>query len=112
MFHTHWSLALSGLEIAKAWDAVQIASTDDVAVALRDISGIVRVHRGNRIEEVELRESIPFGHKFALSDLAEGHEVRKYGAPIGRLTRAVLAGHHVHVHNLQSQRARSTTDRR
>jgi hypothetical protein len=43
-----------------------------------------------------------------LSDLPEGSEVLKYGAPIGRLTRPVTTGEHVHVHNLRSQRAKTT----
>lgn len=88
-----------------AWDAVQIAHGDDVAVALRDLSGVVRVRCGDRLDEVTLLEPIQFGHKFALSDLAAGQEIRKYGAPIGRLTHGVLAGQHIHVHNLMSQRA-------
>lgn len=105
MLHAHGGISLSGPGTATAWDAVRIAAGDDVAVALRDLSGTVRVRLGNRIEEIGLREPIPFGHKFALLDLPAGHEVRKYGAPIGRLTRAVLVGQHVHVHNLRSQRA-------
>ena len=100
---------MSEAETDAAWDAVQIAAGDDVAVALRDVSGKIRIRRGARIEEMMLREPIPFGHKFALSDLAEGHAVRKYGAPIGSLTHAVLKGQHVHVHNLKSQRAIGAT---
>lgn len=102
MLYTHWGIALS--ETA-AWDAIQISANDDVAVALRDLSGVARVRCGNRIEQITLREPILFGHKFALSDLAVGHEVLKYGAPIGILAQSVLAGQHVHVHNLKSRRA-------
>ena len=96
---------MSDLQTTIGWDAVQITPDDDVAVALRDLSGIVRVRCGDRIEKIALLELIPFGHKFALSDLAAGQEIRKYNTPIGRLTRSVLAGQHVHVHNLKSQRA-------
>jgi altronate dehydratase len=92
---------------AGRWDAVQIARGDHVAVALHDLSGTVCVRRGDEIVSINLLAPIPLGHKFALSDLAEGSEVLKYGAPIGRLTRSVSAGEHVHVHNLKSQRARS-----
>ncbi|WP_433995492.1 UxaA family hydrolase [Bradyrhizobium manausense] len=106
MFHAYRSITLSSLQTKIGWDAVQIAPDDDVAVALRDLSGIVRVRCSDRIEKIALLELIPFGHKFAFSDLAAGQEVRKYGAPIGRLTRSVLAGQHVHVHNLKSQRAK------
>ena len=88
------------------WDAVQIAPGDDVAVALRDLSGAVRVRKGERIDTLELLEAIPFGHKFALADLAAGQEVRKYASSIGQMTQSVRAGQHVHVHNLKSRRAR------
>ena len=40
------------------------------------------------------------GHKVALRELAEGEPVRKYGQPIGRATRPIDAGEHVHDHNL------------
>ena len=89
------------------WDAVQIAPGDQVAVALRDLAGTVRVRCGDEILVIVLQEPIPLGHKFALSDLSEGNEILKYGAPIGRLTRPVAAGQHVHVHNLRSQRAKT-----
>lgn len=42
---------------------------------------------------------IPFGHKVALRDLAEGDPVLKYGVAIGVATRPIAAGDHVHVHN-------------
>jgi altronate dehydratase small subunit len=87
------------------WDALQIAPSDHVAVALRDLSGRVRVRQGNEIVEITLSDPIPLGHKFALVDLPAGSEIRKYGAPIGRATQPIPAGAHVHTHNLVSQRA-------
>lgn len=47
------------------------------------------------------------GHKVALRDIAPGERVLKYGAPIGRASRAIRAGEHVHVHNLASDYTRS-----
>lgn len=96
---------MSSEKSGAGWDAVQIAPGDNVAVALRDLDGTVRVRQGRDIASIALAEPIPLGHKFALSDLAEGSEVRKHGAPIGRLTRLVSTGEHIHVHNLKSQRA-------
>ena len=94
------------VEDESGWDAVRIAPGDHVAVALRDLQGNARVRTGDEIAVFALSETIPLGHKFALSDLPAGTEVRKYGAPIGVLTRPVDKGGHVHVHNLRSQRAR------
>ena len=107
MLHPHRGIPVTSRKEEAGWDAVQIAPGDHVAVALRDLSGTVRVRCGDEILSVALREPIPLGHKFALSDLSEGDEVLKYGAPIGRLIRPVAAGEHVHVHNLRSQRART-----
>ena len=89
----------------EGWDAIRIAPGDHVAVALRDLTGAVRVRLGDQIVEMELSEAIPLGHKFALSDLPGGTEILKYGAPIGRLNQPVARGSHIHVHNLESQRA-------
>ncbi|WP_352572154.1 SAF domain-containing protein [Mesorhizobium sp. M0074] len=38
------------------------------------------------------------------ADLAASSKVRKYADVIGRLTAPVVAGDHVHVHNLESLR--------
>ena len=46
-----------------------------------------------------LRESIPFGHKVARQEITEGQAVIKYGVSIGKATKTIQAGEHVHVHN-------------
>ena len=47
---------------------------------------------------------VPIGHKVALTDLAVGDTVIKYGESIGRIVEAVAKGGHVHVHNLKTKR--------
>ena len=47
---------------------------------------------------------IPIGHKVALSDLAAGDTVIKYGVDIGRMVGTAEKGGHVHVHNLKTKR--------
>jgi len=42
------------------------------------------------------------GHKIARVAVAAGDKVIKYGAPIGRASRAIAQGDHVHLHNLTS----------
>lgn len=76
--------------------ALRIALEDTVAVALRDLPA------GERVLGVRLTRDVPAGHKFALGEIAVGESVIKYGAPIGRATRAILAGGHVHTHNLKT----------
>ncbi len=43
------------------------------------------------------------GHKFALKDIAAGESVIKYGMPIGMAKTDILAGEHVHTHNLATR---------
>ena len=47
---------------------------------------------------------IPIGHKVALTDLAVGDTVLKYGEDIGKVVKAVSRGEHVHVHNIKTKR--------
>ena len=52
------------------------------------------------------RETIASGHKMALTRIASGEPVVKYGSPIGTATVDIEAGAHVHVHNVASARGR------
>jgi altronate hydrolase len=63
-------------------DTLLLQPEDDVAVALRDLSGV------------------PRGHKVAVRDLPTGAPIRKYGQVIGVATAPIAAGEHVHTHNL------------
>ena len=45
---------------------------------------------------------VPAGHKRALTDIPAGAPVVKYGFPIGRASRFIPRGAHVHTHNLVS----------
>ena len=47
---------------------------------------------------------IPIGHKVALTDLAAGDTVTKYGEDIGRMVGPAARGGHVHVHNMKTKR--------
>jgi len=47
---------------------------------------------------------IPIGHKLAITPLAEGDTVIKYGVDIGRVIAAIGVGEHAHVHNIKTKR--------
>ncbi len=74
---------------------IQINPADNVAVALAPLKAGTPID----IDGVVLRDDISAGHKFALSNLAQGENVVKYGFPIGHVTRAVNAGCHID-HNI------------
>jgi len=88
-------------------DALQLHAGDNVATALRALAAgeAARVGGGGHDLQVGLSQAIPLCHKFALVAIAAGAVVTKYGEPIGRATRDIAPGEHVHVHNLVSARA-------
>ena len=81
-----------------------VDAKDTVATALADLAAGDEVRVEGR--SVRLGTAVPFGHKVALYDIAKDAPVIKYGETIGRATRAIAAGEHVHVHNIASLRAK------
>ena len=79
---------------------LQLNPRDNTAVALRPLCAGETVLAGEI--QITLTCDIPQAHKVALQDIARGEDVIKYGAPIGHATQAVLAGGHLHVHNLKT----------
>lgn len=79
---------------------VKISPADNVAVALTPLAGGEKVEADGRT--VTLKEDIPQGHKFALSDIPEGTRIIKYGYPIGIASADICAGSWVHIHNIRT----------
>ncbi len=75
---------------------IKIHPLDNVLVALEDVKA------GETYEGVTAIEDVPRGHKMALTDMAEGSEIIKYGCRIGTASTGIRAGSHVHVHNLRT----------
>jgi altronate dehydratase len=90
-------------------DALALRAGDNLATALRALAAgeTVRVGGGGHDLQIELRQDIPLCHKFALVTIAVGAVVTKYGESIGKASRNIGPGEHVHVHNLVSARALS-----
>ena len=53
-----------------------------------------------------IRGQVPYGHKIAVRDIHAGEDIIKYGESIGIATKEIAKGEYVHVHNLDSKRAR------
>ena len=75
-------------------DAIRLDETDNVATAVRPLEA------GETACGVMLAERIARGHKFALTAVAAGNAVIKYGQFIGTASEPIKAGCHVHTHNL------------
>jgi altronate dehydratase small subunit len=88
--------------------AIMMDPKDNVATLLSDVDPgqVVQVSLGEESWEETVKESIPFGHKFALKRIPKEKNVVKYGEIIGRATQDIPRGYHVHVHNVESLRGR------
>lgn len=75
-------------------DFIHIHPKDNVAVALKPIPA------GTVFLGVAAGQDIPQGHKMALSALAPGEQIVKYGFPIGHALQEIPAGAWVHTHNM------------
>lgn len=58
----------------------------------------------DRTITVKAKQDIPIGHKIALTDMAVGDTVIKYGVDIGKVVAPIKAGEHAHVHNIKTKR--------
>ena len=89
-------------------NALVMKSSDNVGTIIRDLNqgeeACFEVE--GKVETMSLKNSIPFGHKFALVNIPTGENIIKYGEIIGRATSDIPAGAHVHVHNVESLRGR------
>ena len=73
---------------------IRLHTADDVVIARSQLMS------GASVEHVNVRGLIPPGHKIAIRDIRAGEPVRRYNQIIGFASRAISAGDHVHVHNL------------
>jgi altronate dehydratase small subunit len=88
--------------------AIMMNEKDNVATLLTDAdkNDVVQVRVREKLTEVRVQGKIQFGHKFAMKKISKGENVIKYGEPIGQATQDIEEGQHVHVHNVESLRAR------
>ena len=81
-------------------DFIKIHSGDNVAVALKPLASGTTVTTGD--QTITLISDIPQGNKLALTDIAEGASVIKYGCAIGLAKEPILKGSWIHTHNLKT----------
>jgi len=86
-----------------------IDASDNVAtVVVEPISNGEDVVTNGQLTDLNVKatQDIPYGHKIAIKDIAEGETVFKYGLSIGNATTNIKVGDHVHIHNVDSNRGR------
>jgi altronate dehydratase len=87
-------------------NALVINPNDSVAVATEKLTpGDTAYYVVNgKEEEIKITTEVPIYHKFSRVEIKEGEEVYKYGQSIGKATRNIQVGEHVHTQNLVSIR--------
>lgn len=89
--------------------AVLIRSNDNVATVFcnAEANSTVEVNKpdGEKIY-IKILDDVPFGHKFSVKDIEAGEGIIKYGEKIGIASKSIKKGDYVHIHNLDSMRAR------
>ena len=86
----------------------------NIATTLEDITKgeEVKVEIKGDVKSIKISDDIPFGHKFSLVEIKKGNDVVKYGEVIGMASEDIKKGDYVHVHNLESKRARGDLKKR
>ncbi len=79
----------------------RIDNADNVAVTYVELSSGTDVEVAG-MESFAVVSDIPVGHKIALTDIARGEHVTKYGASIGIASEDIAKGSHVHTHNVKT----------
>jgi altronate dehydratase len=83
-----------------------MAADDSVAIALDDLVPGDRIRirslQQESVGEVEVSDSVPYGHKISVKPIAKGAEVIKKEEVIGIASQSISRGTHVHIHNIVS----------
>jgi altronate dehydratase small subunit len=80
-----------------------IDAQDNVATAVADVEAgeMLTIQTKSGMFELQVNETIPFGHKIALKDIKQGEGIVKYGKRIGSASQNIQRGDWVHTHNVK-----------
>ena len=78
---------------------LRLNDADNVLIAREALAIGQQVRVGEAV--VRMRAQIAAGHKVAARRIVRGEPIRKYNAIIGRASRDIEAGEHVHAHNIE-----------
>ena len=81
--------------------AIRLHASDNVGIARRPLQAGSVLDRAEA--SLTIHDFVTDGHKFALEDIRVGAALRRYGEIIGFATKNIVAGAHVHSHNLTVQ---------
>lgn len=75
---------------------------DNVGVCLREVKAgeTISFQQADSQSQIKVEDPIPLGHKVALYDIQSDKPVIKYDEIIGKATKRIDKGRHVHTHNV------------
>ena len=82
--------------------ALLLDPADIVATLLSDCQKHDTISLKGSERTLRAEDSIPAGHKIAVSPVREGDDIIKYGQKIGIATADISPGEWVHLHNMKS----------
>lgn len=90
--------------------AIFISQADNVATIVHTAPGLtgyrIMNKTGQGAREIQTAGPVEVGHKIALVPIPASGGIVKYGEVIGRATKNICTGDHVHVHNMESCRGK------
>ncbi|MDA4129579.1 MAG: UxaA family hydrolase [Thaumarchaeota archaeon] len=91
-------------------EAIVLNSKDNVATAIKAVlkGQTIIIQSVTGRESLNAMESIPAGHKIALTNISKNNPIIKFGEEIGAATKNIPQGTHVHTHNVRRPTSRST----
>jgi altronate dehydratase len=84
----------------KKHNFIVINPKDNCATALVEIPQNTNINITDK--NIETKDTIPFGHKFAIRNIKKGSNVIKYGEVIGISSEDISEGDWIHTHNIIS----------
>jgi len=79
---------------------IVINPKDNCATALVEIPQNTKINISDK--NIETKDIIPFGHKFAIRNIKKGSNVIKFGEVIGTSSEDIPEGDWIHIHNITS----------
>ena len=81
--------------------AILVNDKDNVVTAVSDFKKgrEVTYKVGSEARQIKTNEAIPYGHKIALTRIAKGSAIIKYGEMVGQAKSDIEPGEWVHTHN-------------
>ena len=85
-------------------EAVVLNPGDNIGVALAALKSGASVKIYGQETRIKITDAVPYQHKFSIITINAGEEILKDGVVIGKATKDIEQGQHVHTHNMTGLR--------